>query len=183
MSQQEWCCTGHRVAAAVEHHPWAVGSIFLTVDAGWRAAGLSRWFLLIIAPLFLLGFFAWLILTYMHRRKPCEVCWEREHRKAAGGTVRMQWYHYIDDHRGRIFMVWLFIGASLGATLHYVLGVPEFIAGTVAAVYFLTIIVLDHELDSHHAWLRPWCPWCKDDPEDDHEHQPEPDPTRQEQRT
>lgn len=145
------------------HHPYSVPLAILVIaptqeilyginSAGqWIAFALSQIFV------FLIIFEFW--ATLKHMRGFCEFCF---HQPAGGPEVAQKHMRQLRFHHRKINTnKWVYIAFVLAVYTPVI-----FLNHWPYVIYVVTFFFLFGFLDKAsqtHAWLVPWCPWCKDD--------------------
>lgn len=147
------------------HHPYTVPLAILVIaptqeviyginSAGqWIAFALSQIFV------FLIFFETWSSLKHM--RGFCEFCF---HQPAGGPEVAQKHMRHLRAHHRKVNLAskrwrWIVFVLAVYAPIIF-LTHWAYVAYVIA--FFFLFGFLD-KTSQTHAWLVPWCPWCKDD--------------------
>lgn len=147
----------------VVHHPLLVPLVLLVIAPAQQfvdgLGSTGQWIAFILSQIFaaLLLFEVW--ATTKHLRGFCEYCF---HQPAGGPAIAQKHIRQLRVHHLKVRSIpWLYI-VFVG-----VLYIPVIFlrgwwwVGYIVATFFLYGLL--DKASQTHAWLQPWCPWCKDD--------------------
>jgi hypothetical protein len=163
------------------HHPYAVPWLLFVIaptqEIAYGFGGAWEWFAFVLSQVFVVAILFELWASLKHMRGFCEFCF---HQPAGGPDVAQKHRRQLRVHHLRFDTNrWVYITVVLALYLPVI-----FLRHWPYVVYVVAFFFLFGFFDKAsqtHAWLVPWCPWCKDDGRWT-EPSPVPDPSMTKQR-
>ena len=145
------------------HHPLAVPMTLLVIapiqHIAYGISSTGQWIGFVLTQVFVALVLVESWAGTKHLRGFCEYCF---HQPAGGPAVAQKHLRQLRVHHLKTGVnPWVYIGFTLilFVPLIFLHGWPSV---AYVIVYFFLLGFLD-KASQTHAWLIPWCPWCKDD--------------------
>lgn len=144
------------------HHPYILPFILLVTAPtqqflhGLGPAG--QWAAFALSQLFVLCLLYGVWANTRHMLGFCDYCF---HQPAGGPAVAKKHMRQLRIHHLRADHIWIYSGLVMITYIPVIFLRDWAWVGYIIAFFFLSALI--EKASQVHAWLVPWCPWCKDD--------------------